>query len=130
MLSSMTLLQRLSSAAGVAALETSCALMLIRPNLQDPAVLEKVQALAKNETFQAKVHALAADASISSAASAYADYMNDELINEHHAGSEGAEDGLGLSHPTGEGDGEEDADEEDEDEDEDEDEEDEEEDRS
>ena len=54
--------------------------------LQDPEVLEKVAALAKNESFQAKVQELAQNEKFTSAAGQYAEEMKKEVFADHKAG--------------------------------------------
>ena len=50
------------------------------PAVQDPEVLEKVAALAKNESFQEKVQQLAQNEQFTAAAGEYANDMKDDVI--------------------------------------------------
>eukprot|EP00966_Prymnesium_polylepis_P144766 3343023-Prymnesium_polylepis.1 len=50
--------------------------------LQDPEVLEKVAALAKNEGFQEKVQQLAQNEQFTAAAGEYANDMKDDVITD------------------------------------------------
>ena len=58
--------------------------------------LERLQTLAKNETFQAKVQQMTKDPSFAAAAGQYANEMADEVIAEHEAAADSPSDDLGF----------------------------------
>lgn len=61
---------------------------------QDPAVLERLQSLAKNETFQAKVQQMAQDPNFMDAAGQYAEEMKEEVIADAKAARSAGDDPL------------------------------------
>ena len=62
------------------------------PICQDPAVLERLQSLSKDQTFQARVQQMASNPAFMDAAGQYAEEMKDEIVAEAKAAGDSLED--------------------------------------
>lgn len=65
--------------------------------MQDPAVLERLQGLTKDENFQAKVQQMAQNPAFMDAAGQYAEEMKDEVVAEAKAAGDDLEDRSGSA---------------------------------
>jgi len=73
------------------------ALDAIFERMQDPAVLERLQGLTKDENFQAKVQQMAQNPAFMDAAGQYAEEMKDEVVAEAKAAGDDLEDRSGSA---------------------------------
>merc|ERR1711865_366099 len=93
------MLQRLGSDSGLGDVgglgDDDAALDAMFERMQDPAVLERLQALTKDDNFQAKVQKMTQDPKFMEAAGQYAAEMKDEVLAEAQTMKEDPGDGFG-----------------------------------